>query len=310
MPVHLNVSPQSRRKFLVRSIAGGLTVLSQPLFGSQSSSTWALLSDTHIAADPSTIAREVNMAENLQRVREEILTEKIEIAGAILNGDCAYLTGQQEDYQTLLGLTQPLVDAGLPLSFNMGNHDERVTFYDTFTNQRPEQAAVEGKHVTVIETPLVNWFLVDSMLKVNLVTGEIGTRQLHWLEQALDARADKPAVVMGHHNLQESAQEKNGKPYYTGIQDTIAFRDLLVSKKQVKAYIFGHTHNWSIQQPSHMEGLHLVNLPPVAYVFDPSRPSGWVRATPMQDAMMLELRALDPKHPEHGVTSKLAWRRG
>lgn len=51
-------------------------------------------------------------------------------------------------------------------------------------------------------------------------------------------------------------------------------------------------------------------LPPVAYVCDESRPNGWIRASIAPDSIMLELRALDPNHPEHGKISRLAWREG
>jgi len=306
MPIHLHST--SRRQFLVTSLAGGVTVLTQRLFGEDAPTSWALLSDSHIAADAALNARDVNMADNLRRVSQEVLAEKANLHGVFLNGDCAYTDGRAGDYQTLSGLLKPVSDAGLPISFNMGNHDDRVHFYGGFADQQTGSKLVEGKHITVVETPLVNWFLVDSLFKVNVVTGEIGQAQLAWLAQALDARADKPAIVMGHHNLQETPTVKDGKESYTGMQDSIAFRDLLVSKRQVKAFVYGHTHNWAMTQPAHLGGLHLVNLPPVAYVFNPARPNGWVRATPTADGITLELRALDVKHAEHGQPVKLAWR--
>ena len=47
---------------------------------------------------------------------------------------------------------------------------------------------------------------------------------------------------------------------------------------------------------------------PVAYVFNASRPNGWVRATPAPNGMTLELRALDANHPEHAKQTPLSWR--
>ena len=76
MPLHLD--PLSRRRFL-----GGGTVLAlSPLLShspvkAADSETWALLSDTHIAADPSLKSRQdVNMADNLRRVIAEVVAEK------------------------------------------------------------------------------------------------------------------------------------------------------------------------------------------------------------------------------------------
>jgi hypothetical protein len=73
----------------------------------------------------------------------------------------------------------------------------------------------------------------------------------------------------------------------------------------VKALIFGHTHDWTSEQ---LEGVHLVNLPPTAYVFTAGRPNGWVDAYVRDDGMSLELRSLDEKHPEHGQKVELKWR--
>ncbi len=317
MPFHLPPvrHSASRRAFLLTSAVGGITVLTQRVFGAgaagpAAASHWALMSDTHIDADAATEARGAVMAANLERVREEILGHSDRFEAGFLNGDCAYLSGLPGDYATLGGLLKPFSEAGLPLHFNMGNHDDRGPFCEAFAAQRPESPPVEGKHVTVLETPLVNWFLVDSLQRVNNVTGEIGEAQREWLARALDERPDKPAIVMGHHNLQETPGEKNGKPYVTGIEDTLAFRDLLVARRQVKAYVFGHTHNWSLSQPEHMAGLHLINLPPVAYVFDAARPNGWTHATVREEGLTLTLRALDKSHPEHGVVKELAWRAG
>ena len=57
-------------------------------------------------------------------------------------------------------------------------------------------------------------------------------------------------------------------------------------------------------------GIHLINLPPVAYVFQPSEPAGWVHATLERKGMKLELRCVDPAHKSHGQTVKLQWRAG
>ena len=74
----------------------------------------------------------------------------------------------------------------------------------------------------------------------------------------------------------------------------------------MKAFVYGHTHNWHIT--THASGVHLVNLPPTAYVFEEGRPSGWVRATLARDGAEFELRSLDTKHPEHAQVKKLSWR--
>jgi predicted phosphodiesterase len=81
---------------------------------------------------------------------------------------------------------------------------------------------------------------------------------------------------------------------------------VLAPRHHVKLAVFGHTHDWRVSQ--HESGIHLVNLPPTAYVFKTGRPSGWVRATLTADGAEFELRSLDPKHPEHAQVHGMKWR--
>ena len=82
--------------------------------------------------------------------------------------------------------------------------------------------------------------------------------------------------------------------------------ELLGRFRQIKAFIFGHTHDWHVS--THASGVHLVNLPPTGYVFKPGRPNGWVRATLTRDGAEFELRSLDAQHPEHAQLAQLSWR--
>jgi 3',5'-cyclic AMP phosphodiesterase CpdA len=194
----------------------------------------------------------------------------------------------------------PLRKAGLPVHVTLGNHDDRGNMLAAL--QSPDKAAekgpVEGRHVFVLETPLANWFLLDSLDAVNSTPGELGERQLAWLADALDARAKKPAVVVVHHN-----PDVKEKP--TGLRDTKAALEVILARRQVKALIFGHTHKWELTR---QEGVHFINLPPVAYVFTPGQPNGWVDARVAEGGMTLNLRCLDPKHPKHDETRELQWR--
>jgi 3',5'-cyclic-AMP phosphodiesterase len=121
---------------------------------------------------------------------------------------------------------------------------------------------------------------------------------LDWLGAALDKNADKPALVLVHHNLGLGAN--------MGLKDTTALLDVIRPRKQVKAYIFGHTHTWNVEQDS--SGIHLINLPPVAYVFQEGQPSGWVHATVENKKMRLELSCVDKTHKSHGQKIELEWR--
>lgn len=305
MPLHL--APLARRRFLGGSAALVLAPFLPRIGRAAASESWALLSDTHIAADRGTVSRQgTNMAANLERVVAEVLREKDGLAGVIIDGDCAYLDGQAGDYASLLALLAPLRDAGLPVHFTMGNHDNRETFAAAL-GEAAGPSPVGGKYCSVLETPLANWILLDSLRHVNQVEGEFGAKQLAWIERLLSEHPEKPAILVGHHNPQVLKQNAEGEPArITGLVDTDAFLERIGSISSAKAYIYGHTHNWSHKREDN--GLHLVNLPTTAYVFNPDIANGWVRATVTAEGLSLQLRPLDPAHPKQGETLQLAWR--
>ncbi len=302
MPITLPAIP--RRRFLQQSLAAACgSLLSKPQAvlaeNAVTEQAWILFSDCHIDENSELIAREAKMAENLSRCITEALAWSAKPAGVIVSGDCAYLHGLREDYATFSTLVQPLRKAALPVHLMMGNHDDRVPFAEVLGQDITMPSPVEHRQIAVIESPLVNWFLLDSLDKTNGTPGVLGEDQRAWLENALDAHTDKPAIVVVHHNvvLQES---KNA------LQDSSELLALLRPRKQVKACIYGHTHTWEVKPDE--SGIHLINLPPTAYVFNKAMPNGWVQATVQSDALKLELRCLDTTHSKHGEVKALKWR--
>ncbi|MEO0444797.1 MAG: metallophosphoesterase [Verrucomicrobiota bacterium] len=299
MPIHLNSIP--RRSFLAGAAA---CAIAPSAYGDEAESeTWALLADTHIDADPAKVARGVEMAFNLETIVVQLVAERETLQGVIIDGDCAFLAGLPGDYELLAKLLKPLSEAGLPVHLTMGNHDDRGPCYQAFAKSPGRVTAVESKHVSVMETPLANWVLLDSLLVVNKVTGEMGEDQLRWLDQFLQEHSGKPVILVGHHNPQFAIREGQR---VTGLADTSQFMSVLAKHPHAQAYLYGHTHHW--RTTTHESGLHLVNLPPSAYVFDEKRPNGWVRAELSKRGMKLTLCALDANHPEHGITKDLGWR--
>ncbi|HRQ88140.1 MAG TPA: metallophosphoesterase [Bacteroidia bacterium] len=304
MPLHLD--PLSRRRFLGGSAILTLSSLLPGTSRGAESLHWALLSDTHIAADPATVSKQgVTMAKQLQQVVAEVLAEKDSLAGVIVNGDCAYLTGLADDYRTFASLMEPLREAGLPLHFNLGNHDDRETLASVL-GETAGASVVEGKRCTVLETPLANWLLLDSMRVLNQVEGEIGAAQLAWIDRYLSENSGKPAIVVAHHYPQPEPEAGKENARITGLVDTGDFLALIDRQPAAKAYLYGHSHVWT--QKRRESGVQEVNLPTTAYVFRPEQPAGWVKASVTPTGMSLELRTLDHAHPQHGETHQLAWR--
>lgn len=240
----------------------------------------------------------VNMADNLAACVRELAAWPVKPAAVIVNGDLAFKNGQPEEYALFGKLIAP-VRALAPLHLSLGNHDQREHFWSAFPQDATALKSVPQKQVSVFASARANWFLLDSLDKTFSTPGELGTAQLDWLSAKLAARPELPAIIVAHHNLQTLG-------LVAGIKDSPALEELFARHRQVKAFIFGHTHNWSIS--THASGVHLINLPPTGYVFKAGRPSGWVRCTLVGDGAEFELRALDAKHPEHAQSKQLKWR--
>jgi Icc protein len=342
VPIHL--PPISRRRFLAGSLAAAaacaagrrgwaadLAAAAPPGTGPAGAldpSRVAFLSDIHLSADRAKVNRDVCMFEHLEKARADVLAGGAAGGGrlpglAFVNGDLAFNAGLPGDYEVVVAALRPLREAGVPVHLNLGNHDHRANFWAAIPAEDPAAAvaaagdakgvpargfdagadrgkAVADRQVSAVDTPAVSWLLIDSLDETTKTPGLVGEAQLAWLAKALDARAGKACVVLVHHDPINPLV-----PKLTGIKDTAALMDTLLPRKQAKALVFGHTHRWERRQ---VDGLHLVNLPAVSYVFAPTQPAGWVDCTLRDGGATLNLRTIDPKHPANGEVVDLKWR--
>jgi len=293
----------TRRRFLLSAVAGG-ALLARGLHAAEDKvvddTRFALLADTHIPTDSATVASKVNMADNLRGVVDQLLALEKRPMATLIIGDCAHLEGKVGDYKLLGELLAPLGKADFPVHLGLGNHDHRQNCLDAFPASDGTLHAEVERRVMVLPSRFANWFLLDSLDLVNKTPGLLGEKQLKWLAKALDAHADKPAIIAVHHH--PTRLPPSNVP---GLMDTDALLDLTAGRKQVKAIFFGHTHRW---ETSKYEGMHLVNLPPVAYVFAQEKPNGWVDCHLSAEGATLKLLCHDKGHSQHGETTELAWR--
>lgn len=292
MPVSL--APLTRRHWLHGSLA---TLLAPPLWGQKNAApfeSWVLFSDTHINADPATEARGVVMAENLARCVNQALKLGGKPFGVLINGDCAHLDGQPGDYAVFAETLRPLREAGVAVHCTLGNHDHRGHFISALSGGQ-EPSPLQDRHVTVLTSARVNWVLLDSLDKVNVTPGLLGGGQLGWLDRTLDKLPAKPTFVLAHHNPQAPMPEDKK---HLGLLDSEELFQVLARHKKVSGFIFGHIHYWAHGVDA-VTGIHWISLPPTAYLFDETRPNGWVLARAHEDRLELELRALNPAHDEH-----------
>jgi 3',5'-cyclic-AMP phosphodiesterase len=318
MPIQL---PRlTRRDFLwTTAAAGATTALPCVLWADEVNvdpHVWALLSDTHVAGDATKRWMNATMAENLTRVCTEVLARKTRHAGVLVSGDLAFDDGQHADYATFLSLVAPIRKAELPVHLMLGNHDHRGRFWEALAKNEPHsrlataEQDVNGKKVAArqvgfIEGERANFLLLDSLDETDKAPGKLGEAQLRWVQDTLDAHHDKPAIVVVHHYPNPAGARPNAN--LGGIADSDALFGVMAPRKHVKCLIFGHSHKWSVTR---RDEIHLVNLPPVGYVFDAKAPNGWVELRLTESGAALQLFALDEKHPEHRREVRLEWRAG
>lgn len=306
MPITL--PPISRRGFMRTSAALGAGALLPNLAWAEGISEGidpnliALFSDTHIDQNAGEMRGTVNLSDHLKAAVDQVMALGKAPAHTLVCGDCAYLAGDAGDYDQFVRVLSPLREAEIPIHCVLGNHDHRERFHEGGVQAAPDNPPVERKHIGIVEMERANWFMLDSLETTNHTPGLLGRDQLDWLDAALDAHSDKPALIMVHHTFDLEA----GEDTKFGIKDGKALLDLLSQKRQAKAVFFGHSHTWKHQQRE--DGIHMVNLPPTAYVFQDRWPSGWVSCQLNEDAMRLTLHALDDEHPQHREVLDLAYR--
>lgn len=308
---HSLTAPISRRRFLGTSLAMGAALCLSPSSRAfaqnqeRSGDVFALISDTHIPGDRNRSLRDVNPVANLVKIREDILACPKKPQGAIISGDCVFLEGLATDYPTLLEELQPLRDAGMSVHLLPGNHDNRSHLLNALAkhDKISEVPSIPENYCSVLETPKVNWFFLDSLQRTNDTPGLLGQTQLNWLAAELDRRPNKPALLVAHHNL--IFELPDPLAWRGHLRDSDAFWDVIASRKQVKGYVYGHSHCWSLNTK---DDIHLINVPATAWKFAENEPTAWVLAELKTNGIDLTPRALDPQHPVHDKSFSLQWR--
>ncbi len=278
----------TRRRFLGTALGAAVAAR-----GASSSTRWALLSDIHVPADRTAVAHGFKPYENFARVAGEV--ERWAPDGVIVSGDLARLEGFAADYESLNTLLGPLAEK-VPVSLVLGNHDDRKNVLAAFTKWPGERQAVSGKLVTVIDRPPVRFLLLDSLLYTNRVAGLLGKAQRAWLEEYLARPDQTPTLLVFHHPPTDGDSD---------LLDSDRLLRIVAGSRKVKALIYGHSHAYRFET---RDGLHLVNIPAVAYNFNGREPVGWVEATFTATGGDFRLRAFLGNREQDGKTHSLRWR--
>ena len=196
----------------------------------------ALLADIHLL-DNSVRWKNGPMQSSvvLPQLVKEILSLRPLPANAVVLGDFSASSGWDEDLRLAASFLKPLAEAGITLSFAMGNHDNRAAFLRTWPEYK-ERLLVPNRIVSKVSTPNADLILLDT-LKCregmdwaepkdggNFVEGAMDEAQREWLRGELAATA-RPTFLCAHHCAREA-----------GI-----VRDAVIAPT-VFGYIFGHEH--------------------------------------------------------------------
>jgi 3',5'-cyclic-AMP phosphodiesterase len=296
MPIHLT----SRRQFIAQIGAAAILTQQEAFSAEVDENLIAILNDTHVGAQHPANA---SIPTNLRDTVAWLLAQPKRPAAVIINGDLALRDGQRGDYEHFAKLIAPLQEAGVSLHLSMGNHDARRVFYEVLTAAKPQQAAVESRHISVVKLAQVNLFLLDSLKQTMIAPGELGEQQLAWLAQTLDAHADKPALIFVHHNPRLGGDPKH---FPGGLEDSEALWQILKKRPQVKAYIHGHIHH---RDSFTHEDIHILNTPAVGYVADKkTSTTGWTMAQLSLTGGSFTTHTHLPEHAWNGLKVDLKWR--
>ncbi|NBY36268.1 MAG: hypothetical protein EBQ59_02300 [Verrucomicrobia bacterium] len=123
-------------------------------------------------------------------------------------------------------------------------------------------ALKEHRHNGLIDLPSTRLILLDTLDQTPGPGGRLGAEQIAWALSKIDETPTKQVIVVGHHNPQVGGDPSHFK---SGIADTADFWPEIAKRPQVKAYIHGHTHEWTQALDA---GIHILSTIACAYVFN------------------------------------------
>lgn len=258
-----------------------------------------ILNDIHITGAPESKipANARGDSAHLRQAIEEILARPKKPAAVIINGDLALSVGTAEDYAVVRALIAPLREAGIPVHLTLGNHDVRPIFAAAFPEMKSASDLKEPRHNGLIDLPTTRLILLDTLDQTPGPSGQLGAEQIDWILQKVDETPNKQVIFVGHHNPTLGGDSRH---FRGGLVDAPALWPELTKRTQVKAYLHGHTHEWTIAK----EGdIHIVSTLACAYVFrEENNALGWTSVRLNAKGFELKLHTLDAQHVWNGET--------
>ena len=196
------------------------------------------ISDLHVRAGES------YQKDRLAKVVDAILAMDPLPSNVVVFGDIAYHCGLPEEYATSKPLLMRLADAGIRLSFGMGNHDRRSAFFESWPEYR-SRTLLPGHLVTRTDLGAVDLLMIDGLqgtddrarTDMGPVSGAMSREHQLWLKDELE-RLTKPTFVASHYTF--------GDRFVPNEMDLLGqpLMKALIKCPMVVGYIHGHAHRW------------------------------------------------------------------
>ena len=190
---------------------------------------FVVMSDLHLLPEGE-LSLTLDTADRLERAVDAVVARYGDADFCVLAGDLAD-TGNPAAYQRLKSIIARLP---IPVHITLGNHDDRPIFLETFGAQF---AAETGKIDKVIDIKGYRVILLDSS-EPGRVDGVLEAVQIDWLVARLAEAADRPVIVILHHN----ANALHISADTIRILEPDAFIAALKTHPDIRQVIAGHVH--------------------------------------------------------------------
>lgn len=154
-----------------------------------------------------------------------------EPAFVLITGDVMH-EGDTEDYRQLRCMVEE-IEASLATKviLSLGNHDDRVAFYEGYLEEAPKAAYYESFLVEGLRV-----ITLDSKRGLHDIQGHISAEQLEWLREELSQPAPLGSIVVFHHPpFLQGGMARHGLANSEDLMDVLLGSDVL-------GIFTGHTH--------------------------------------------------------------------
>jgi 3',5'-cyclic AMP phosphodiesterase CpdA len=190
---------------------------------------FVVMSDLHLVAEGA-LSMGQDTAERMRQAVDCVNTRYADADFCIIAGDLADL-GEEAAYHRLKALAGQI---SIPTHITLGNHDDRPTFLRVFGQ---EMAAETGKVDHVIDVKGYRVIVLDSS-EPGRVDGVLTALQMDWLQARLSEAADRPVIVVLHHNANALHIEADT----IKLLDDTPFIAALKTHDDIRQVIAGHVH--------------------------------------------------------------------